>query len=46
MFWADQVGLSTVYDTMSRLAEQHGEWLEPAPLLAELATAGRRFRDL
>ena len=46
MFWADHVGLGTVYDTMSRLAEQHGEWLEPAPLLADLAASGKRFRDL
>ncbi len=46
MFWADLVGLRTIYDTMSRLHDEHGEWLEPAPLLKRLAEQGRRFADL
>ena len=33
MFYADTVGVKHVYDTMSRLYDEHGEWLEPAPLL-------------
>ena len=41
MFWADLVGLRTIYDTMSRLYDAHGEWLEPAPLLKRLADAGQ-----
>ena len=45
MFWADLVGLRTVYDTMSRLHDEHGEWLEPAPLLRRLAEEGKGFRD-
>ena len=45
MFWADLVGLRTVYDTMSRLHDEHGEWLEPAPLLKRLAEEGKGFRD-
>ena len=45
MFWADLVGLRTVYDTMRRLHDEHGEWLEPAPLLKRLAEAGKGFRD-
>jgi 3-hydroxyacyl-CoA dehydrogenase len=46
MFWADLVGLRTIYDTMSRLHDEHGEWLEPAPLLKRLAGQGRGFKDL
>ena len=43
MFWADLVGLQTIYDTMSRLHDQHGAWLAPAPLLERLAKAGKGF---
>ena len=46
MFWADLVGLRTIYDTMSRLHDEHGEWLEPAPLLRRLAETGRGFKDV
>ena len=46
MFWADLVGLRTVYDTMSRLHDEHGAWLEPAPLLKRLAEQGKGFGDL
>ena len=45
MFWADLVGLRTVYDTMSRLHDEHGEWLKPAPLLKRLAGQGKGFGD-
>ena len=45
MFWADLVGLRTIYDTMSRLYDEHGEWLEPAPLLKRLAESGKGFGD-
>ena len=46
MFWADLVGLRTIYDAMSRLHDEHGEWLEPAPLLKRLAEQGKGFRDV
>jgi len=46
MFWADRLGLATVYDAMKRLHEEHGEWLEPAPLLQQLAQDGKGFSDL
>lgn len=46
MFWADRVGPRIIYDTLVRLSDTHGEWLEPAPLLAELAKNGKRFGDL
>ena len=45
MFWADLVGPRTIYDTMSRLHDEHGEWLEPAPLLKRLAEQGKGFKD-
>ena len=46
MLWADRVGLRTIYDTMSRLRDEHGEWLEPAPLLKRLAETGKGFKDV
>ena len=46
MFWADLVGLRTIYDTMSRLHDAHGEWLAPAPLLKRLAEQGKGFKDV
>ena len=46
MFYADTVGLKEIYDVMSKLYDEHGEWLKPAPLLAELAAAGKGFADL
>ena len=46
MFYADTVGVKHVYDTMSRLYDEHGEWLEPAPLLKKLADEGKGFGDL
>ena len=46
MFWADRVGPRTIHDTLSRLRDEHGEWLEPAPLLKRLAEQGRGFGDL
>ena len=46
MFWADLVGIKTIYETMNQLHAEHGDWLRPAPLLAELARDGRGFSDL
>ncbi|MBJ6978375.1 MULTISPECIES: 3-hydroxyacyl-CoA dehydrogenase NAD-binding domain-containing protein [unclassified Luteimonas] len=46
MFHADQVGLYNVLAAMRRHARGHrGEAWEPAPLLVELADAGRSFND-
>ena len=46
MFYADSIGLKEIYDVMSALYDQHGEWLKPAPLLTELAVAGKGFEDM
>ena len=45
MFWADRVGLRTIYDAMSRLCDEHGERMAPAPLLKRLAEQGKGFGD-
>ncbi|MCH9019500.1 MAG: 3-hydroxyacyl-CoA dehydrogenase, partial [Proteobacteria bacterium] len=45
MFYADRVGLKTVYDVMSRLYDIHGEMLKPAPLVEALAKQGKGFHD-
>ncbi len=46
MFYADQVGVKSVYEVMSRLHQEHGDMLEPAALLEDLAKTGRGFGDL
>ena len=46
MFYADRVGVGTVYDALCRLAEACGEAFRPAPLLEKLAGKGKGFKDL
>ena len=46
MFYADLVGVGKINDAMSRLYDEHGEWLKPAPLLEKLAKEGKGFGDL
>ena len=46
MFYADQVGLKEIHGVMKKLHEEHGDVLKPAPLLEELANAGKGFADL
>ena len=45
MFYADRLGLANVLEQVTTLHQQHGERWRPAPLLAELAAAGRTFRE-
>ncbi len=45
MFFADQVGLSEIYEVMKKLCDEHGDMLRPAPLLEELANSGKSFAD-
>ena len=45
MFYADTVGLKAIYDTMSRLYDDHGTIMKPAPLLQRLAKQGKRFHE-
>ncbi len=41
MFWADQIGLTTVVQGLERHAAQIGEDFSIAPLLAQRAADGR-----
>jgi 3-hydroxyacyl-CoA dehydrogenase len=44
MFYADQIGLKTVYDALLKYSEQVGaEFFAPSPLLERLALAGKGF---
>ncbi|MDZ4850063.1 MAG: 3-hydroxyacyl-CoA dehydrogenase NAD-binding domain-containing protein [Pirellulaceae bacterium] len=45
LWYADQVGLSNVYDKICEFRRQHGPWWEPAPLLQELASKKSTFAD-
>jgi len=45
MWYADTVGLKKVYDRICEFERQHGELWTPAPLLKELALAGKGFKD-
>jgi 3-hydroxyacyl-CoA dehydrogenase len=45
MWYADTVGLNTVYERISELHRVHGELWEPAPLLRQLAAEGKTFAD-
>ena len=45
MYYADRIGLRKIHDVMSELHDTHGDWLEPAPLLKELAGKGKGFAD-
>ncbi|MCH8037113.1 MAG: enoyl-CoA hydratase/isomerase family protein [Proteobacteria bacterium] len=46
MFYADRVGVKSIHEVMQRLHQEHGDMLEPAALLADLAKTGKGFGDL
>src|SRR5580700_3674218 len=46
MWYADTVGLDTVYRRISEFHQQHGELWEPAPVLKRLAEEGKTFAEL
>ncbi len=46
MFYADTVGVDRVYEKMAAFHAQHGELMEPAPLLERLAKEGGTFGGL
>jgi 3-hydroxyacyl-CoA dehydrogenase len=45
MWYAGAVGLKKIYDRISEFHRQHGQLWEPAPLLKQLAEAGKTFAD-
>jgi 3-hydroxyacyl-CoA dehydrogenase len=46
MFYADRVGLKTIYDRVSAFHRELGQRWAPAPLLERLAREGRTFKEL
>jgi 3-hydroxyacyl-CoA dehydrogenase len=46
MHEADEIGLDVVLQRVKSMHEDNGISWEPAPLLQELAAAGRHFREL
>lgn len=46
MWYADTVGIKNVYERIGEFEEQHGKDWTPAPLLKQLAEAGKNFADL
>ncbi|PHQ15364.1 3-hydroxyacyl-CoA dehydrogenase NAD-binding domain-containing protein [Marinobacter profundi] len=47
MFWADQIGLASILDTVKRFHDTlGGEQWKPAALLEQLVREGRKFGDL
>jgi 3-hydroxyacyl-CoA dehydrogenase len=46
MWYADTIGLSTVYARILEFEKEHGALWQPAPLLRELAAAGKTFAAL
>jgi 3-hydroxyacyl-CoA dehydrogenase len=46
MWFADTVGLATVYHRIEEFHREHGEQWKPAPLLRKLAEAGETFAGL
>jgi 3-hydroxyacyl-CoA dehydrogenase len=45
MFYADRIGLTTVYERVSAFRRELGQRWEPAPLLARLAREGSTFKE-
>ncbi len=45
MFYADTVGVDSIYEFMVKLHEEQGAWGKPAALLEKLATEGTGFED-
>ena len=45
MFYADQIGLDKVYETVRGYHETLGNYWQPAPLLEQFAKEGRKFAD-
>lgn len=45
MWYGDTVGLKKVYDRVKQFHEEHGDLWTPAPLLKQLAEAGKTFAE-
>ena len=46
MHWADEIGPATILERLEHYAkERDPDWLEPAPLLREVAEKGITFKE-
>ena len=45
MFYADHIGLDKIYDKVSALYDEYGDWLKPSGLMKSLADEGKGFGD-
>ena len=45
MFWADQIGVKTVYEQIQRWHQLYGSRWAPSALLRQLAETGTAFKD-
>ncbi len=45
MFWADGIGVKTIYDTMKEWQDRYGDRWKPATMIEELAASGKGFLD-
>jgi len=45
MYYADRMGLKTVYEKVLAYQERFGDYWKPAPLLVELAESGKTFAE-
>jgi len=46
MFYGEQVGLARVLDRLRELQKTHGDAFAPAPLLEQIVTEGKSYREL
>jgi 3-hydroxyacyl-CoA dehydrogenase len=46
MFWADQMGVKTVYEQIKSWYDEFGGHWKPSKLLEDLASSGRSFKDI
>ncbi|MBW1898333.1 MAG: 3-hydroxyacyl-CoA dehydrogenase, partial [Deltaproteobacteria bacterium] len=46
MFWADMVGLDTIFTGLKKFQEKFGDMWKPAPLIEKLVREGKGFKDL
>ncbi|MHB1980276.1 MAG: 3-hydroxyacyl-CoA dehydrogenase family protein [Sulfobacillus sp.] len=44
--WADEQGLAQLHQRLEQMAQVHGEWFAPLPLLTQRVASGRGFTDV
>ncbi len=46
MFYADQIGLKKILDSLKEYQKEHGDAWKPSALLEDLVANGKSFADL